>query len=198
MKPDTDAKHQTRDTVSSWVELYTGALYSWALHKTSSKEQAEDLVQETFLTAFEQADKFRGDSSPQTWLFGILNKKIALFYRKKYGSRQAFLSDDKSGDSITEIFFDKYDNWKADEKPSTWVNNDINLLDDQDFNAALNKCLESLPERSRAIILLKFIEQKKGELICQELNISTTNFWQLLHRAKLMLRKCIDNKWFKS
>jgi RNA polymerase sigma-70 factor (ECF subfamily) len=41
------------------------------------------------------------------------------------------------------------------------------------------------------------MEEKKGELICQELGITDTNFWQILHRAKLQLRKCIELNWFK-
>lgn len=184
--------------IASWVELYTDALYAWALHKTLDKEQAEDLVQETFFTACQQAEKFRGDSNAKTWLLGILNNKIAAFYRKKYTGKLLYRSDEKSGDAVSQIFFDDYDNWKISEKPAGWVDDAPHLLDDKDFNAVLNGCLESLPEKSRVIVLLKFIEQKKGELICQELNISATNFWQLLHRAKLMLRKCIDNKWFKS
>lgn len=184
--------------IASWVELYTDALYAWALHKTLDKEQAEDLVQETFLTACQQAEKFRGDSNAKTWLLGILNNKIAAFYRKKYAGKLLYRSDAKSGDAVSQIFFNDYDNWKTSEKPAGWVDDAPHLLDDKDFNAVLNGCLESLPEKSRVIVLLKFIEQKKGELICQELNISATNFWQLLHRAKLMLRKCIDNKWFKS
>jgi RNA polymerase sigma-70 factor (ECF subfamily) len=38
---------------------------------------------------------------------------------------------------------------------------------------------------------------KKTEEICQELGISTTNYWQMMHRAKLQLRECIDENWFK-
>lgn len=191
-------KQQPKDIVAAWVELHTDALYSWALHKTSDKEQAEDLVQDTFLAAFQQIEKFRGDSNAKTWLLGILNKKIAAFYRKKYRNQSLLQPAGKPGDTVTSIFFDDYDNWKKIERPVAWIGDDKNLLDDKEFNEALAGCLESLPERSRDIILLKFIEQRKGELVCQELDIAATNFWQILHRAKLMLRKCLDHKWFNA
>lgn len=187
-------------TVELWVNQYADAMYSWALYKTSNIESAEDLVQDAFLTAYQQFEKFRGDSNPKTWLMSILNHKISAYYRKLYQrqshSHQSDTSD--SGSGIFTTMFDEYGNWKSDTKPTAWVDNDDSLLDDKDFNAVLSRCLKSLPERSRTVILLKFIEQQKSEMICQELNISVTNLWQLLHRAKLMLRKCIDIKWFKS
>lgn len=186
-------------TFELWVNEYSDAMYSWALYKTSNIESAEDLVQDAFLTAYQQFEKFRGDSNPKTWLMSILNNKISAYYRKFYQHQSHFLKSgiSDSDDGIFKTMFDEYDNWRPDTKPTAWTNDDDSLLDDKDFNAVLSGCLESLPGRSRAVILLKFIEQQKSEMICQELNISATNLWQLLHRAKLMLRNCIDSKWFK-
>ena len=56
-------------------------MLSWARHKVKDTAAAEDLVQDTFLAAAEQIDTFRNDSSPRTWLFSILNNKIAGYYR---------------------------------------------------------------------------------------------------------------------
>ncbi len=64
--------HIETNLLSEWVELYTGDLYSWALHKTSDAEQAKDLVQDTFLAAAEKIENFKADSSPKTWLLAIL------------------------------------------------------------------------------------------------------------------------------
>lgn len=72
------------DSIESWVKLYTGSLYDWALFKTSYKETAEDLVQDTFLAAKLQFEKFKQNSSAKTWLFAILNNKIKDYYRNKY------------------------------------------------------------------------------------------------------------------
>ena len=65
------------------VETHTSELYSWALHKVSDSELAKDLVQDTFLAAAEKIDTFKGNSSPKTWLFSILNHKIIDYYRKR-------------------------------------------------------------------------------------------------------------------
>lgn len=190
VKTDTAGK---TEILASWVCLYTASLHSWALYKTSNKETAEDLVQDTFLTAHQQFEKFKGQSNPKTWLLAILNNKIFAYYRKKYRDGTEIRQD-----AIFNQLFDKHDQWKQQEKPSAWHNEQSNLLDDREFNFILTSCLAKLPEHWQAAVNLKYIEQKKGELICQELDIAPTNFWQVLHRAKLQLRKCLDVHWFKA
>ena len=78
-----------------------------------------------------------------------------------------------------------------------WHDDEGHLLDNVEFNNILKSCLDKLPEHWQAAVNLKYIEQKKGDVICQELDIAPTNFWQVLHRAKLQLRKCLEINWFK-
>ena len=179
------------ETTTCWVQLYSDSLYSWALHKTSNKETAEDLVQETFLIAIKSFDKFKGDSNPKTWLFSILNNKINDHYRKSY--RTPVINND----TILDIFFDNYEHWRKDQMPQKWTDDIGNLLDDVEFQQELDNCLKKLPPNCFSAIQLKFIEEKKGNVICQELGMSDTNFWQILHRAKLQMRKCLELNWFK-
>ncbi len=194
------------DTISapvlfeSWVRLYTGSLYSWALFKTSNKEIAEDLVQDTFLTAHQQITGFRGESSPKTWLFAILNNKITAYFRKKYKLIEVDMARATAAKDagIFDRLFDNNDRWKDSEKPLSWQADERHLLDDVEFNQVLTSCLGKLPEHWRSAVNLKYIEQKKGELICQELDIAPTNFWQILHRVKLQLRKCLEINWFRA
>ena len=78
--------------LSQWVESYTENLHSWAFHKVSDGELAKDLVQDTFLAAAEKIESFKGDSSPKTWLFSILNHKIIDHYRKKVNQPVRYIS----------------------------------------------------------------------------------------------------------
>jgi RNA polymerase sigma factor (sigma-70 family) len=64
----------SKKVLADWVAQYTEEMYKWALYKTSAIEIAEDLVQDTFLAAAEKLNTFKGDSSPKTWLFSILNQ----------------------------------------------------------------------------------------------------------------------------
>ncbi len=70
------------EILKSWIEQYSGALLKRALYMLSNKEDAQDVVQEVFLAAFSAYDSFEGNSQPLTWLMGIMNRKIADFYRK--------------------------------------------------------------------------------------------------------------------
>jgi RNA polymerase sigma factor (sigma-70 family) len=180
-------------TIRYWVDLFSDSLYSWAFHKTSSKETAEDLVQETFLAAIRSFDKFRGDSNPKTWLFAILNHKIADHYRHVF--RQQTTTDD----SILSGIFDgnNADRWRVEERPKQWASETEHLLDDTVFRQTLQQCLEKLPAPWFVAIRLKYMEEKRGDTIGQELGVTTTNFWQIIHRAKLQLRKCLELNWFK-
>jgi RNA polymerase sigma-70 factor (TIGR02943 family) len=182
---------RSKAAVKEWVELYSDNLYSWALYKTSSKEVSEDLVQETFLAAFQSFAKFEEKSNVKTWLLGILNNKINDYHRANF--RKPKIEDNFFLDRL----FDENDKWKPEEKPLQWSEEQGNLLDDSEFQQILEYCLKSLPSNWFSAIQLKYFEVKNGDLICQELDISPTNFWQILHRAKLQLRKCLEINWFK-
>lgn len=74
---------ENKTSLTQWVNSYTDELYSWACHKVSDNELARDLVQDTFLAANEKIESFKGESSPKTWLFGILNNKIIACLQEK-------------------------------------------------------------------------------------------------------------------
>ena len=59
--------------IADWVNQFTADLLSWASRKVPDTELAKDLVQDTFLVASEKINSFKGESSPKTWLFAILN-----------------------------------------------------------------------------------------------------------------------------
>ena len=179
--------------LTQWVENYTSDLYSWALHKLSDAELASDLVQDTFLAAAEKMDNFKGDSSPKTWLFSILNHKIIDHYRKKVNQPFALENQSFSG------FFEPDGDWQESRKPKDWQEeNEENLLDDEDFQKVLKKCLDALPDKWSAAVKLKYLIEKNGEAICQELGITTTNLWQIIHRAKVQLRDCVEKNWLNN
>lgn len=171
-------------------KLFSDSLYSRAFYKTGNKETAEDLVQDTFLAAFKAVEKFENRSQVKTWLFSILNNKISDFYRSKYNLPVKVEMD------IIENTFASDGNWQDSERPKSWGLDSSSLLDDIEFNKTLQYCLENLPQSWNAAVQLKYLSEKKAALICQELEISPTNFWQIIHRAKLQLRKCLEKNWF--
>lgn len=177
-------------TISDWVNQYTDEMFRWAYQKTSSSDIARDMVQDTFLAASEKFESFKGNSTPKTWLFAILNHKIIDHYRKK--AKQPTVS----GDQLFSNVFNENGSWQQSQAPRDWHEENTNLLDDSDFLKVLQKCMEELPENWYACVKLKYIMNKSGAEICQELKIAQTNYWQIIHRAKLQLRGCLESKWF--
>ena len=90
----------TKDDIISWVKVYTKDLFSYTITKVGQKEIAEDIVQETFFSAYQAYGNFQNKSSVKTWLFSILKHKIADHFRLQY-KRGTEVSVD-----IIEKFFD--------------------------------------------------------------------------------------------
>lgn len=177
-----------------WVEKHADELYAWAYYKTTDEATAQDLVQETFLAALNAINSFRGGSNSKTWLFAILKRKVIDHHRQQYRDPVVH-HNEKTSLSLTALF-DEYGNWHKNAGP-TALTEEENLLDNPEFKATLQACLGKLPYKWLSVIQLKYLEEKEGTHICQELEITPANYWQVLHRAKLQLRACLDTNWFK-
>lgn len=198
MKETLKENNKMQESISQWVHQFGNALYSRALYKTSQPAIAEDLVQEVFLSASQSFYSYRGESSPKTWLFSILNHKIIDYYRKQVRNPVIPESSVVSGEgkNILDTLFDKGKAWKKEYRPRPWHKED-ELMDDPDFSKALQNCMGKLPITWFSAMQLKYIEEKSGKEISQELGITSSNYWQILHRAKLQLRSCLD-KWLNN
>ena len=188
-------KENSKVTLEKWVKQFSDELFSWALYKTSSKETAEDLVQETFLAAFNKIDTFQGKSQPKTWLFSILNNKVIDYYRlSAKTTKQTFSISENSGYELTDGLFNETENWKNNDINPIW-NQDEELLDNPEFNNVMQGCMEDLPQKWKFAVTSKYLTDKNADEICQELEITVSNYWQIVHRAKLLLKKCLETKW---
>ena len=175
---------------TQWVRLYSGDMLRWALLRVKVRATAEDLVQETFLAACQRWPSFQGKSEVKTWLYGILRNKIADFYRKEYRLPV-------SG-TLENLYFDETGNWAPNQIPQDWhLNEDENMLDNDAFRSVFEACKSKLPTTWHQSLHLKYMMEREGSEICQEMGISPTNYWQMLHRAKLQLRKCLEINWFR-
>jgi len=183
-----------KEQLTSWVGLYHKDLLRWAEYKVSDKENAKDLVQDTFLAAYNGIKRFKGESNPRTWLFQILNHKIIDFYRTK--SKNSFPLDEGSAFELTGTLFDRHQNWEVNGFESNWEVG--NLFDNPEFEKGFSDCMLDLPVSWSKILSDKYLFEKKTVEVCQENGITPTNYWQILHRAKLLMKKCLENMWSKS
>ncbi len=177
------------ETFKDWIERYSGKLLRRAVYLLSDKVEAEDIVQEVFISAFSSYESFEGKSQPLTWLMTILNRKVADFYRKKYTAEPNIKLDH---------FFDESGSWRNNDVLNSWnaENEETELLDNKEFSKILEDCMEDLPSRWKIPVKLYYLEEKKAPEVSQELDISTTNLWKILQRGRMQLRECLELNWF--
>jgi len=177
-----------------WVDQYGDYLYHFALGRLRNPQDAENVVQETFLAAFQAKDSFSGKSAERTWLIGILKHKIIDHMRKSY--RDKPVTDLQKNEEAINEFFDHKDIHKR--QPSGWLPDPEELLEKKEFWQVFQKCKEELPETAGDAFTLREVERVDSKEICEILNITDSNLWVLLHRARMQLKECLEINWYEN
>ncbi|MCK5782589.1 MAG: sigma-70 family RNA polymerase sigma factor [Flavobacteriales bacterium] len=185
-----EQKHKLNPTI--WVDDYSDNMFRFAVSRVSKVDVAEDLVQETFLSALKAKDRFKGDSTEKTWLYSILKRKIIDYYRKASTKHELNFSQmtpfNDDGDWLGR--------WKDERSPNEWDNSNDDQFDVEEFSKVLKDCVKELPEKYAEVFELKTMRGVESEDICNDLGISSSNLWVILHRSRVQLRECLEINWF--
>ncbi|MCB0359588.1 MAG: sigma-70 family RNA polymerase sigma factor [Bdellovibrionales bacterium] len=188
--PGPSSQHKLN--VEQLMEEHGDYLYSFALMRLRDAGHAEEVVQETLLSAIQGQASFRGDSAVRTWLTGILKNKVLDHFRSLSRERALFQPDTSAADS-TELFVDG-GHWR--NPPGSWGEEPDSTLARSEFYDVLQKCLVALPERLRGIFIMREIDGLSTGELCEALGITTSNVWVMLYRARMKLRGCLEINWF--
>jgi RNA polymerase sigma-70 factor (TIGR02943 family) len=173
-----------------WVDRYGDYLYRFALLRLRNTSEAEEAVQETFLAAIIRLDQFAGSGSQRAWLLGILRRKVLDAMRQRARHKNTVL---RVNFDPTRLLFDETGKLKSGALPT--IAPDVSL-ESQELWGKVRECLQQIAPAQADVFVLSVIEEMTPENICQELDISMSNFWVRLHRARLGLAKCVAAKWF--
>ena len=173
-------------------------LTRYAYSKLRHKGAAEDVVQEALLAAVEGLSRFKGESSPLTWLTGILKHKIVDWQRREERNPSrvtapAWIETDEDYLETPAGLFDADGRWV--NPPSSWASPE-QAFENQKFWQMLDGCLAELPAAAARAFYLREVEGLETQAICAELGISESNCWVMLHRARMSLRQKIEERWF--
>lgn len=172
-----------------WVDNYADALYAYTITRIGDVQAAEDIVQNTFLSAWNARDSYRGQASEKNWLYAICKNKIIDYFRKKASSAHLVPAGEEA------LYFDDKDHWKKETAPKDWGMSATEPVESKEFYSVLDKCKQKLKEIQRSVFVMKYMEDIDSDEICRLLGITAANYWVLIHRAKLHLRKCLEKNW---
>ncbi len=179
-----DGPVRTLPPADAWVDLYGDVLFRYALARVADEDAARDLVQDTLVAAVRARGAFGGRSSPRTWLVGILKHKIADLFRRRAREAPPDEADPE------QDLFDTGGRWRT--PPGRWRTDPSELASRRQFWQILGRCLSELPSRQAGAFALRELEGYDTAQLCQELGVTPTNAWVLLHRARLGLRRCLE------
>jgi RNA polymerase sigma-70 factor (ECF subfamily) len=183
---------------AGWVDEHGDALFRYAVVRLRDDAAAEDVVQETLLSAIESLRSYTGKSTERTWLIGILKHKVIDHFRK--GAREVAFDPSDADLSEFDPLFERDDEWKNHWhdtlSPRIWKTSPDDALQQNEFFGVLQDCLSKLPERVADAFSLREMDGIDTDEICAILNLSQSNFWVMMHRARMALRRCIEINWF--
>ena len=175
---------------NQWINLYSDYLFNYTITRVNDREIAKDLIQDTFFAGLKSMKNFKGEASERTWLISILKRKIIDYYRKinsrkgKAEVRMTYNSDEQEGDWIEERVEDEgYLN--AQES-----------LENAELGDAIYDCMSKLSDKQATVFKMKTILGYETDTICNELNITASNLWVIIHRARIQMAECLEKNWF--
>ncbi|HLS11450.1 MAG TPA: sigma-70 family RNA polymerase sigma factor [Flavobacteriaceae bacterium] len=172
-----------------WVKRYANYMYNYTIVRVNDHEIAQDIVSETFLAALRSKNNFKGKSTERTWLIAILKHKIIDHYRRKNTIKGS-----------AEVRVD----WHDEEQEGDWLEQRVedernlnisDVIENKELGAAILECLDTLDETHAEIFRLRTIENYETEAICNEFDITPSNLWVIVHRARKAMMECLQKNW---
>lgn len=187
---NTDETPFVRADPDRWVDEYGDYLFRYAVSRLRDSNAAEEAVQETFLAGIRFQEKYSGEGAERAWLLGILKRKIIDYVRKRNRYDRDGSYEDANDPSAQ--LFDQNGNWNAQAFASRMPDE---IVESQEVWDVVKGCLTHLPKGQADVFVLSVMEEMDADDICRELEITPSNYWVRLHRARLGLAKCVESKW---
>ncbi len=154
------------------VDRYKDKGFSLVKSIVKNNMEAEEILQDCFLKAYNSLKKFRGESKFSTW-----------FYRIVYNTSLTRVGSKKRNIEVGMASIDDFVNLTADDN--------INKNDLNELSKSLTVIVAKLPENYSTVITLFYLEEMSCEEICKIMDISLNNVKVMLHRARVALRKIV-------
>ena len=180
---------QTREgdarAFSELVRRYEAKIFRLAQHITQNREDAEDVLQETFLKAYEHLDQFQGNSKFYTWIVRIAVNQSLMKLRRRKTDKSVSLDEtiDTGEDTVTREI-------------AAWEDDPEQRYSREELQGILDSAVESLAPPYRSVFVLRDIDELSTEETAEALGLSVPAVKSRLLRARLQLRERLT-RYFK-
>jgi RNA polymerase sigma-70 factor, ECF subfamily len=155
------------------VNRYEAKVYSLALKMLRNPEDAEDVLQDTFLRAYRGIKSFQGHSTFSTWIYRITANSALMRLRKR---------------QLPTVSIEDADEREAPINIADWAPGPVERMLNQETQVAMNEAVESLPPEFRQVFVLRDIEELSNAEVAEILDLSVAAVKSRLHRARLKVR----------
>jgi RNA polymerase sigma-70 factor, ECF subfamily len=181
------------------VNKHHGALIRMAMSHVADREVAEEVAQDTWMAVIESLNRFEGRSSLRTWIFGILihKAKDRGIREKRHTTFSAFKSfDNEHDEAVDPMRFHQSGEWAGHWAfpPQPWDDQTPEkLLASQQAVTAMQEAIAALPPTLREVLILRDVEGVESREVCELLEITETNLYVRLHRARERVRQAVES-----
>jgi RNA polymerase sigma-70 factor (ECF subfamily) len=167
------------------VRRYEGKIFRLAQHVTNNREDAEDVLQETFMKAYEHLDQFKGDSKFYTWIVRIAVNQALMKLRRRKTDKSVSLDEqiDTGEDTIVREI-------------AAWDEDPEQRFSREELGEILDHAVDSLEPPYRSVFVLRDVEELSTEETAEALGLSIPAVKSRLLRARLQLREKLT-RYFK-
>jgi len=167
------------------VRRYEGKIFRLAQHITQNREDAEDVLQETFMKSYEHLDQFKGDSKFYTWIVRIAVNQALMKLRRRKTDKSVSLDEqiDTGEDTIVREI-------------AAWDEDPEQRFSREELGSILDRAIQSLEPPYRSVFVLRDIDELSTEETAEALGLSVPAVKSRLLRARLQLREKLT-RYFK-
>src|SRR5215471_8160130 len=181
----SQAREGDTEAFAELVRRYEGKIFRLAQHITQNREDAEDVLQETFMKAYEHLDQFKGDSKFYTWIVRIAVNQALMKLRRRKTDKSVSLDEqiDTGEDTIVREI-------------AAWGEDPEQRFSREELGEILDHAVDSLEPPYRSVFVLRDVEELSTEETAEALGLSIPAVKSRLLRARLQLREKLT-RYFK-
>lgn len=182
---------------ATFLDALRRQMLNFARLQLRDDDLAQDVVQESWLSALKHAGAFRGQAAFKTWMFAIVKHKVvdALRARRRWVQPADTIDGEAEDGEWVDRLFDQTGHWQPGQQPARWAD-PHRSFEDERFWQVFSVCMDRLPARQGRLFMMREHLGLEVDEICKIAGLTRTNLYVILHRARLRLRECLEDGWF--